>query len=164
MRFIADNLITLRNADPILPKGITARPADNWRPLLAIADAIGGEWPGKAREAAIHLCAEAKGADPELGTQLLYDALSVMDTNGISGKIHSVDLVSCLIALEDRPWGECNRGREITQNWIGKELANYGIKAKSVRFADTVKRGYKRPPLSEAVRRYCEAAPEQEEI
>jgi hypothetical protein len=155
MRFIADHEVTLRSADPNIPPGITARPADNWRPLLAIADAIGGEWPGKAREAAIYLCAEAKGADPELGTQLLYDALKVMDADGIDGKIHSADLVRGLIALEGRPWGECNHAREITQNWVSKELTNYGIRSKNVRLG-TVKKGYERTPLSEAVRRYCE--------
>lgn len=110
---------------------------------------------------AIYLCAEAKGADPELGTQLLHDALKVTDADGIDGKIHSADLVRGLIALEGRPWEECNRGRAITQNWVSKELTNYGIKSKNVRLG-TVKRGYERTPLSEAVRRYCETAHEQE--
>jgi hypothetical protein len=34
---------------PEIPPGVINRLADNWRPLLAIADAIGGEWPDAAR-------------------------------------------------------------------------------------------------------------------
>jgi putative DNA primase/helicase len=33
------------------------RAADNWRPLLAIADAAGGAWPERARKAALTLAA-----------------------------------------------------------------------------------------------------------
>ena len=162
MRFIADHEVALRSADPSMPPGITARPADNWRPLLAIADAIGGEWPSKAREAAVYLCAQAHEVDPELGTQLLHDALTVMDANGIDGKIWGGELVAGLIALEGRPWGECNRGKAVTQNWIAKELKNYGIKPKPVRLGEAVKRGYDRPPVAEAVRHYCHIEQETE--
>jgi len=38
------------------------RAADNWRPLLAIADAAGGEWPARARRAP--QCAGATGGNP----------------------------------------------------------------------------------------------------
>ncbi len=39
-------------ADPEMPPGIEDRDADCWEPLLAIADAAGGDWPKRAREAA----------------------------------------------------------------------------------------------------------------
>jgi hypothetical protein len=32
-------------SDPPLPPGLRNRPADNWRPLIAVADSVGGEWP-----------------------------------------------------------------------------------------------------------------------
>jgi len=95
-------------------------------------------------------------------TQLFYDALKVMDADGIDGKIHGADLVNGLIALEGRPWGECNRGKAVTQNWIAKELKNYGIKPKPVRLGEAVKRGYDRPPVAEAVRHYCHIEQETE--
>jgi hypothetical protein len=35
---------------PVMPEGVTDRPADVWEPLLAVADAAGGDWPpGRAR-------------------------------------------------------------------------------------------------------------------
>jgi len=39
-----------------MPAGIFNRAADNWRPLLAIADLAGGEWPERARQAAQSTC------------------------------------------------------------------------------------------------------------
>ena len=38
-----------------MPPEITDRDADCWEPLLAIADAAGGDWPERAREAAVYL-------------------------------------------------------------------------------------------------------------
>ena len=39
----------LVEADPVMPDGITDRPADVWEPLLAVADAAGGDWPQTGR-------------------------------------------------------------------------------------------------------------------
>ncbi len=44
-RWAADNANQIAAADPELPSGLHSRAADNWRPLIAIADAAGGEWP-----------------------------------------------------------------------------------------------------------------------
>ena len=46
---------------PVMPDGITDRDADVWEPLLAVADAAGGEWPERARVAAVALVALAHG-------------------------------------------------------------------------------------------------------
>src|SRR5260370_10770113 len=51
-RWAADHLAALRAADPAVPEALDDRQADNWRPLLAIADAAGGAWPGRRRTAA----------------------------------------------------------------------------------------------------------------
>ena len=45
---------------PEMPPGVTDRPADVWEPLLAVADAAGGPWPGRARDA----CAWLVGTTP----------------------------------------------------------------------------------------------------
>src|SRR5262245_37249608 len=50
-RWSKDNASRIAEADPFMPPGIHNREADNWRPLLAIADAGGGEWPERARKA-----------------------------------------------------------------------------------------------------------------
>ena len=50
-----------------MPEGVEDRDADIWEPLLAIADSVGGEWPKRARVAAVSLVSAAKGAEPSLG-------------------------------------------------------------------------------------------------
>src|SRR5262249_7363030 len=51
-RWAKDHRAAIANADPDMPPGVINREADNWRPLLAIADEAGGEWPKRARKAA----------------------------------------------------------------------------------------------------------------
>ena len=57
IRWAADNLISLRDGalGVSVPEGLNDRAADNWEPLLAIADRTGGEWPERARKAALAL-------------------------------------------------------------------------------------------------------------
>ena len=69
----SSTLDALRDAWPEMPDGITDRAADVWEPLLAIADAAGGDWPERARDAAVALNNARAERDPSLGVQLLAD-------------------------------------------------------------------------------------------
>ena len=51
-RWVADHRAELDVCDPVPPDTLDDRAADNWRPLLAIAEVIGGNWPQHARTAA----------------------------------------------------------------------------------------------------------------
>jgi putative DNA primase/helicase len=57
-RWAADNFAKLTDPDPKIPDALNDRAADNWRPLLAIADLAGEDWPKRAREAALVLSGE----------------------------------------------------------------------------------------------------------
>src|SRR5262249_51436770 len=70
-RWAEDNFDQLVDADPQMPEALNDRAADNWRPLLAIADLAGGEWPQLARQAALTLSGEAQ--DGAVGVELLKD-------------------------------------------------------------------------------------------
>ena len=59
-RWAADNADAIAAADPDMPPGVHSRAADNWRPLFAIADAAGGEWPKRARAAASQAAAASE--------------------------------------------------------------------------------------------------------
>src|SRR5262249_55495108 len=54
-RWANDNRAAVAAADPPVPRELNDRAADCWRPLLAIADQAGADWPEMAREAAIAL-------------------------------------------------------------------------------------------------------------
>ena len=61
---------------PEMPEGVTDRNADVWEALLSMADTAGGEWPKRARVAAVALVASSKRDLPSLGIQLLSDCPS----------------------------------------------------------------------------------------
>jgi hypothetical protein len=93
----------LKAIEPDLPEGIDDRAADIWEPLIAIADAAGGDWPKAARAAAIHFTKE--GADEGLtnGVELLehiHQAFS--DREVVSTK----ELLQTLINRDESPWAD----------------------------------------------------------
>ena len=53
VRWAKDNADAIGALDPDVPPGIYNRAADNWRPLFQIADVAGGDWPQRARAAAL---------------------------------------------------------------------------------------------------------------
>ena len=72
-RWAIDNAESLKGADPDLPEQLFNRTADNWRPLIAIADRLGADWPGRARIAAEELSGFAESQSGSLGIELLAD-------------------------------------------------------------------------------------------
>src|SRR5262245_46230983 len=88
-RWAADNFGKLADPDPSVPGVLGDRAADNWRPLLAIADLAGGDWPDRAREAACVLSGESH--DDAIGVELLKDIrLAFAEADAI----RSADLVT----------------------------------------------------------------------
>jgi Protein of unknown function (DUF3631) len=61
------------DAEPEMPEGVTDRYAEIWEPLIAIADAAGGHWPGIARDACRHFVLDAGPQAGSLGVRLLAD-------------------------------------------------------------------------------------------
>jgi putative DNA primase/helicase len=151
-RWAADNFEKLTDPDPDVPEVLNDRAADNWRPLLAIADLAGGEWPQLARQA----CLTLSGESPEesLGVMLLADCRPAFGDDAV---IRSVDLVTRLSADPERPWAEYNRGdKPITQRQIARLLAAFGIISVTVH-PDGLShgRGYRRVDFEEAWTVYC---------
>src|SRR5262249_20983222 len=114
-RWSMDNFDKLVDPDPQIPEALNDRAADNWRPLLPIADLAGGEWPQLARQA----CLTLSGESPEegMGVTLLADCRPAFGDNAV---IRSVDLVTKLIGDPERPWAEYNRGKPITQRQLAR--------------------------------------------
>ena len=66
---------------PDMPPGVTDRPADVWESLLAVADAAGGPWPGRARDACALLVRDNADRGISLGIRLLADLRDIFDGN-----------------------------------------------------------------------------------
>ena len=77
IRWALDKLDELKGADPELPDVLGDRERDIWRPLVAIADHVGGKWPARARKAA-ELFAKHSDND-SMGVLLLTDTRNLFE-------------------------------------------------------------------------------------
>lgn len=160
-RWCEDNFDDLCNADPDMPDGLHDRAADNWRPLLAIADLIGGECSIVGRVAAVELNVTEEDEDhASTSTLLLTDIYDIFEA-ARRDKVSTKDLLEYLYEMDDRPWADWNRGRAITANQIVRHLKPFGIRPKKMRWGDTTIRGYERKQFEDAFSRYLNGTLEQ---
>jgi putative DNA primase/helicase len=158
-RWSADHLAALREADPEdMPPALGDRAADNFRPLVAIADRAGGDWPERARKAAALLSAREGGDQDTIGIVLLADIRAILE-NREGGRITSAELAAVLAAMEDRPWPEWKRGKPITPRQIAKLLAPFGIAPKTVRTLGERAKGYVAEDFQDIFARYLPSDP-----
>lgn len=154
LRWSTDYAQEIEAAEPDLPDELDGRPADNWSVLISIADALGGEWPARARRAALVL-EEADSASSSAGEMLLADLRDLFDERS-SDRLSSEEIANALSKLEGRPWAEWGRQRKpMSKNQLARVLSDFDIAPDSIRFPDagTVK-GYYREQFVEAWERY----------
>lgn len=132
-RWAADHLEELRVFEPEIPPTLYGRAADNWRSLLAIADIAGGEWPQRARQAAVTLSATA--GEQTAGILLLEDVRQLFRDRG--DRLATADILAALNDMDARPWPEWSRGRELTAHGLGKLLSPFGITSRTIRLGST---------------------------
>ncbi len=149
---------------PEMPDGVTDRPADVWEPLLAVADAIGGHWPQRAREACVTLVKASKANDKgSLGVRLLTDLRDHVMV-GID-RLPTVAILDRLNALDDAPWADLN-GKPLDNRRLSRMLAEYmtadnePITSRNIKTAGSVLKGYYASDLHDAWQRYCPPPPE----
>ncbi|MGW0703913.1 DUF3631 domain-containing protein [Streptomyces sp. NPDC002867] len=149
---------------PDMPDGVTDRPADVWEPLLAIADAVGGDWPDRARVACVTLVTASKANDKgSLGVRLLTDLRDHVMV-GID-RLPTVAILDRLNALDDAPWADLN-GKPLDNRRLSRMLAEYmtadnePIASRNIKSAGSVLKGYYAADLWDAWARYCPPPPE----
>ena len=140
---------------PELPNEIQDRDADVWEPLVAVADAIGGFWPERARVAAVALVADSKEAEPSLGIRLLTDLRSIFEGEV---ELPSKTILERLLALPESPWADL-RGKPLDQLSLAKRLRAYGVRPKTIRTNSGTPRGYSRADLEDQWLRYLPSPP-----
>ncbi len=150
-RWVMDNEASLQDHDPKMPDGVVNRRADVWRPLLAIADAIGGEWPQKARLAAAHFA--GAGEDSSIRVQLLSDIRDIFARRNLD-TLSSAEICDELTSLEARPWCEWKKGRPITPAQLARQLSGFAIAPSTVRSGMSTFKGYKRSKFQDTFERY----------
>ncbi|MCT9109541.1 DUF3631 domain-containing protein [Streptomyces mirabilis] len=146
-------------AFPQMPEEVTDRPADVWEPLLAVADAAGGDWPERARAACVELVTLAKADDKgSIGIRLLTDLRDHV-LNGID-RLPTVAVLDRLCSLDEAPWADMS-GRPLDARTLAKLLGEYmtgdntPIKARNIKAGGAVLKGYYAVDLHDAWARYC---------
>jgi hypothetical protein len=146
---------SLTKAWPEMPAGIHDRDADVWEPLLAIADAAGGDWPERARVSAVTHVTESKRSTPSLGVRLLSDLKTIF---GGEERLSTEAILHELHRIEEAPWGDI-RGKALDARGLARRLSEYDIKPVPVRFGATVAKGYRREDFHDAWSRYLSPPP-----
>ena len=155
-RWARDYAEQVGGAEPAMPDGVFNREADNWRPLLAIAQVAGGDWPSRATAAVLgcHIADEE-----ERLAMLLADIRTTFGAKPDQERLSSSDLVEALREIEGRPWAEYGKNRKpISQNQLARLLKPLAICPEVFRDEAKTPRGYQLFQFSDAFDRYLPSA------
>jgi hypothetical protein len=142
---------TSLNTKPELPSALKNRAADNWRPLISLADFCGAsehDWPALARQAALTF---SKSHEEDPGIAAIGDGRIAFKTRGVD-RLRTSDLLADLYA-SDGPWAEWTgvKGNKpphpITAHELAALLVDFNIKPRPFnelkrRPGDKTARGY----------------------
>jgi len=129
------------------------RAADNWRPLFAIADLAGGNWPTLARQVAVRLSGGEADQDASVRVQLLVDVQAIFDGDE-RDQLPSAFICGQLAEMEDRPWPEWRQSKPITPRQLARQLEAFSIRPGTIRTETGTPKGYKREAFKDAWSRY----------
>ena len=150
-RWVADNKDALRASDPAT--GLVNRPADNWRPLLAVAEVAGGFCPSMATRIAASLARGQSGA--ELVGVMLLRELRALFAAKAADELFTDEIIDALIKSDQGPWDEWNKGKPINGRGIAKLLKPFDIPLNTtVRRGDETRKGYRLDWFEDAFARY----------
>lgn len=153
-RWATDHAPRIIAIDPELPRSLDDRAGDNWTALFSIADTAGGDWPTRAREAAIVLSAVREDGE-SIKIRLLADIQRVFEAEQ-TDRMASAVLAEQLAKIEDAPWAEWGRKEKpITPAQLARLLAGFGVRPRTIRTSpnETLK-GYDLEALADALARY----------
>lgn len=153
-RWTADHAEQLAACDPSLPEGAYNRIGDNWRPLFAIAEVAGGDWPSRAAAAFAALTASEDLDAQGVGTLLLTDIAELFRSAGVD-RLPSATIAEALGTMEGRPWPEFGKAHKpITCNGLARLLRKFGVTPDSVRVGDETPKGYHLAQFTDAFERF----------
>jgi hypothetical protein len=161
VRFALDSLEAISTAVVERPAGLHDRAWNNWKPLLSVASAAGGEWAARAAGAARALSENGEDGDGEdVGTLALHHVWEAVKPDK---KVATADVLHYLVERDDAPWARwwespIARGElKSPAARLAKLLRPFGIKPKQFWVDDHKTRGYDAADFATArVRTYLE--------
>jgi hypothetical protein len=150
-RWCDDNRQNLAASDPHTG-ALANRAADNWRPLLSIADLAGGRWPERAR--AVAEAAETAKRDQSKRTMVLGDIRDIFAARPGIDRLRSAQMADELGAMENRPWSEWRNGKPMTPAALARLLGPFEITPGTKRDGEATFKGYLLSDFTEAFATY----------
>ena len=165
IRIWAKTVPAVLDVNPDLPKSLRNRAADNWRPLIAVAETLDARQ--EACRAATNLTGRQTEEDP--GVLLLKDILRAMD-NPPEGedrdvmRIPTAKLLERLNSYDESPWGAWRglkgdqQPRPLTAHNLAALLWPFKIRPKTIWTGKprVAHKGYQRQQFEAAWARYCQ--------
>jgi hypothetical protein len=153
-----EQLRSMRELD--MPNELHNRTREIWRPLWAIADLAGAEWPDRARRAAVALHT-ARSQELDHRVLLLADIRDIFE-GATAHRMHTKGLLRALLEIEDHPWrgwwmdtygGEPKKEAAYK---LAKILRDYGIEPENSAFLVGTERarGYAKATFETAWKQY----------
>ncbi len=139
---------------PMLP-GLSPHQQNCAKVLISLAEAIGGHWLQKARDALMEIF-DDYNKDQVSPTQLLSDIRGAFARRGNQERIFTAELLEDLHDLDDRTWHEYGKsGKPMTAHALSAILRkHFGIYSRSQRRGQEKLRGYQLSDFTEAWERY----------
>jgi hypothetical protein len=153
-RWGADNKATLGRIEVEAPTELNDRAADNWEPLLGIADVVGGEWPERARRAALELSRGPDEDDQSSRAQSLLADVRGLFERADTERVLTRELLKGLNELEGRPWADYSHGKGLSAHQLAAMLRRFSIQSHNIRVGANIVKGYYRDDFTDAFARY----------
>src|SRR5437016_2171050 len=108
----AQNIDQLCRAEPEIPDMLDYRGGEIAEPLFAVADACGGEWPKRVRNAVLELRGTQLADDKSAIVELLRDVRDAFHKHG-QGKVSTHVLLTGHLTVQGKRWATCDHGRPL---------------------------------------------------
>jgi hypothetical protein len=142
----------IANCEPVCPAQFNDRQCDISEPLFAIAEVLDDSWPERMSRALSTVFASPAAEDTSKRVLLLGHIRKIfLDED--KDRLRTEDLIAKLCGIEDAPWSEWNRGKNITAYGLSKLLRDFEIRSRNIRDPVVVK-GYLRDEFLDAFQRY----------
>jgi hypothetical protein len=154
----SDAVGCLYAADPYLPDELSDRAQDAWEPLLAVAELAGGDWPERARQAAIELCGNGEPDETSNGALLLSAIKPLMQGRE---NVATQELLRLINENDDLPFGAWGGGKGLDARTLARLLKPYGVTPRSVRIGAETPKGYRNADFHDPWTRYTSQEAQQ---
>lgn len=151
-RFCQDYGTIISKSRPHIPEALSDRAADNWEPLLAIADLAGEAWPQKAMNAALALSGVEESVQ-DRGPELLSHLRQYFTEHNLDCS-PTVDIINYLIGIDDAPWATWSKGKPMTPRHLSSLLKPYKVTKTHFRDGKSDYKGYYLKDFKDAFSRY----------